>query len=85
MRKPIIAGNWKMYKTVAESVSFVRELAPRLAGISGVELVVCPTFVALASVAEALRGTNIHVGAQSVHWKLRARLPRRLPPPCFKG
>ena len=51
MRTPIIAGNWKMHKTVAESVAFVRELAPRLAPFIGVERVVCPTFVALASVA----------------------------------
>lgn len=85
MRKPIIAGNWKMYKTVAESVSFVRELAPRLAGISGVELVVCPTFVALASVAEALKGTNIHVGAQSVHWEAQGAFTSQIAPTMLQG
>ena len=58
MRTPIIAGNWKMHKTLAESVEFVRALAPRLAEYGSVERVVCPTFVSLAAVADALRGTN---------------------------
>ncbi len=66
MRTPIIAGNWKMHKTADESVAFVRELAPTLAPYTSVERVVCPTFVALVGVAEALRGTGIQVGAQNV-------------------
>jgi triosephosphate isomerase (TIM) len=66
MRTPIIAGNWKMHKTLAESVAFAQELAPRLAPYSGVERVVCPTFVALAATADALSGTPIKVGAQNV-------------------
>ena len=59
MRTPIIAGNWKMFKTVQESVDFVKELAPRLAPFDGVEMVVCPTFVALVGVADALKGTGV--------------------------
>ena len=66
MRTPIIAGNWKMYKTAAESVAFVKELAPALAPYAAAERVVCPTFVALAGVAEALQGTGVKVGAQNV-------------------
>ena len=66
MRTPIIAGNWKMHKTAAESVAFVHELAPALAAYAIVERVVCPTFVALAGVADALRGTGVMVGAQNV-------------------
>lgn len=69
MRTPIIAGNWKMHKMVNESVGFVRELAPRLAPYGTVERVVCPTFLALAAVAEALKGTDIGVGAQDAHWE----------------
>ena len=69
MRTPIIAGNWKMHKTLNESVTFVQELAPALAPYDTVERVVCPTFVALASVAEALQNTPIQVGAQNVHWE----------------
>ena len=66
MRTPIIAGNWKMHKTADESVAFVNELAPALAPFSGAERVVCPTFVALKGVADALSGTDVKVGAQNV-------------------
>lgn len=66
MRTPIIAGNWKMQKTAAESVAFVKELTPALAPYTSAERVVCPTFVALVGVAEALKGTDIKVGAQNV-------------------
>jgi len=67
-RKPIIAGNWKMYKTVSEALAFVHELKRTVDGIKDVEVVVCPPFIALAQVAEALRGTGIGVGAQDVYW-----------------
>jgi len=85
MRKPIIAGNWKMYKTLAESVSFVRELAPRLASFSGVERVVCPPYVALASVADALSGTGILVGAQNVHWEAQGAFTSQISPTMLQG
>jgi triosephosphate isomerase len=67
MRTPIIAGNWKMYKTASEADTFARELAPRLAAFSGVERVVCPTFIALPAVSAALKGSGIGVGAQGMH------------------
>lgn len=66
MRIPVIAGNWKMHKTADESVAFVHALAPALAPYTTVERVVCPAFVALAGVANALQGTGIKVGAQNV-------------------
>ncbi len=67
MRKPIIAGNWKMYKTPAEAEAFVKELAPELAAYESVERVVCPPYLAIPAVAAALRNTPIRVGAQDVH------------------
>ncbi|NWF68776.1 MAG: triose-phosphate isomerase [Chloroflexi bacterium] len=85
MRTPIIAGNWKMYKTVSESVDFVRELAPKLAPFSGVERVVCPTYLALTAVADALKGTPIHVGAQSVHWEAQGAFTSQVSPAMLKG
>jgi triosephosphate isomerase len=85
MRKPIIAGNWKMYKTLTEAVSFVRELAPRLASFNGVERVVCPPFVALASVADALRGTGILAGAQNVHWEAQGAFTSQISPTMLQG
>lgn len=85
MRKPIIAGNWKMYKTLHESVEFVRELAPRLAEFSGVERVVCPSFIAVAAVADALRGTEIRVGAQNVHWEAQGAYTSQIAPTMLQG
>jgi len=68
MRKPILAGNWKMNKTPAEAVAFVRTLIPLVADYANVEIVVCPPFVTLPGVADALQGTRIGVGAQNLHW-----------------
>jgi len=68
MRKPILAGNWKMNKTPAEAVEFVRALRPLVLRYPQVETVVCPPFVALPAVADALRGVSVGVGAQNLHW-----------------
>jgi triosephosphate isomerase len=69
MRKPILAGNWKMNRAPAEAVEFVRALQPKLAPyLAQVETVVCPPFVCLPAVADALAGGEIGVGAQNMHW-----------------
>ena len=71
MRKPVIAGNWKMYKTPAEAVAFIAKLAPLLsasAKVARAEVVVCAPFVDLPAVVDAARGTIIEVGAQDVFW-----------------
>ncbi len=68
MRKPVIAGNWKMYKTIAEAVDFVTKLKPLVADASHCEVVVSPPFTALRAVAAAVKGSNIAVAAQNVHW-----------------
>jgi triosephosphate isomerase len=69
MRRPILAGNWKMNKTPAEAVEFVRALQPKLAPyLSQVETVVCPPCVCLPAVADALAGVKVGVGAQNMHW-----------------
>ena len=69
MRKPIIAGNWKMYKTATEAVAFVTRLQKELKGGGETEVVVAPSFVALAPVAECLKGTEIAVAAQDCYWE----------------
>ncbi|NLF40251.1 triose-phosphate isomerase [bacterium] len=69
MRTPVIAGNWKMYKTVAEAVAMVKDVRARLSGVSGVKAVVCPPFTAVKSVADALAGSGIGVGGQDCHWE----------------
>lgn len=85
MRKPIIAGNWKMFKTLSESVAFVKELAPKLAPFTGLDCVVCPPYIALGSVADALQGTNVRVGAQSVHWEAQGAFTSQIAPTMLQG
>jgi len=69
MRIPIIAGNWKMNKTVAEAVDLVQELKPQLSAISGVDKVLCPPFTALKAVKEAIGSAEIGLGAQNMYWE----------------
>lgn len=67
MRKPIIAGNWKMNKTAAEAKTLIEELKPLVARARA-EVVVCVPFTDLEVVGEALAGSKIHLGAQNVAW-----------------
>jgi triosephosphate isomerase len=85
MRVPIIAGNWKMYKTLDESVRFVRDLTLRLQAVKGVERVVCPPFIALGGVADALMGTDIKVGAQNMHWENQGAFTSQISPIMLQG
>lgn len=66
MRKRIIAGNWKLNKTNAEAIQLVQELKALVTDVNNVEMVVCPTAVALQDVAKELKGSNIGVGAQNM-------------------
>ena len=67
MRTPVIAGNWKMNKTPAEAAALVTELKP-LVKDAGCDVVVCVPAVDFAAVKEAIDGSNIHLGAQNVHF-----------------
>ena len=69
MRTPLIAGNWKMFKTVREAVRFVTDLKARVSEVTGVDVVVAPTFPALQAVAAVLEGSRIGVAAQNIHWE----------------
>jgi triosephosphate isomerase len=69
MRTPVIAGNWKLFKTITEATTMVNELRPLVAGTAGVEIVVAPVFTALSRVAEALTGSNVRLAAQDCYWE----------------
>jgi triosephosphate isomerase len=69
MRTPFIAGNWKMYKTVAETVNFVKELRGLVKDVEGVEIVLAPPFTAVHAAAEAARNSNVGISAQDMHWE----------------
>ncbi len=69
MRRPVIAGNWKMHKTQAETRSFLETLRPLVADSTHCDIVVAPPFPALATAVETARGTAIAISAQNLHWE----------------
>lgn len=70
MRKPIIAGNWKMNKTASEAVRLAKQIKVLVADdVKGTEVVLCPPFTALYPVAEVIKGSGIQLGAQDVFWE----------------
>jgi len=69
MRQPFIAGNWKMFKTVRETVAFVTDLRAAVKDVVGVQIVVAPPFTAVHAAAEALGDSNIGVAAQDLYWE----------------
>ena len=85
MRIPIIAGNWKMYKTPQEAVAFVNAIKGPLAELSAAERVVCPPYVALSGVQQALAGSEIAVGAQDLHWEDEGAYTSQVSGPMLKG
>ena len=72
MRQPVLAANWKMHKNPRESVGFINDLLPQIAsrpdGQHTSEVVLFPTATSLAAVIDAIRGTPLHAGAQTMHW-----------------
>jgi len=69
MRTPIIAGNWKMYKTVADTVKYVKEFRVMVKDIADVEIVLAPPFTAVHAAAEAARNSNVIIAAQDCYWE----------------
>ena len=69
MRTPVIAGNWKMYKTARQAAETIRSLASLVQGVQGVEVVICPPFTALAAAVEAAKGSAVAIGAQDCYWE----------------
>ncbi len=66
-RTPFIAGNWKMYKTIAEAEEFIQALLPKVSSADGVEIVVCPPFLALGALVDSARGSQVGIYAQNMH------------------
>ena len=69
MRKTIIAGNWKMYKTIGEAIELANGLRRELCDVEGLDILICPSYTALTEVAEVIADSNIQLGAQDVHWQ----------------
>jgi len=84
MRRPILAGNWKMNMTIAQATDFVRTIRRGLNEIKGVERVLCPPFTALAAVKELLQATDIGLGAQNMHWEEKGAYTGEVSPLMLK-
>ena len=69
MRRPVIAGNWKMFKTISETKGFFSSFLPLVSGVSHCEIVVAPPFVSLAAASAAAVGSRVAISAQDVYWK----------------
>ena len=69
MRRPVIAGNWKMYKTAAETRAFFQAFAPLVAASKHCDIIVAPPFTALAAAVDSARGSSIAIAAQNLHWE----------------
>jgi triosephosphate isomerase len=67
LRTPLIAGNWKMYKTVEEAEQFIQALLPRVSTADGVDVAVCPPYLALQAMVDSARGSRVQVFAQNMH------------------
>ncbi|MEN6482375.1 MAG: triose-phosphate isomerase [Anaerolineaceae bacterium] len=84
MRKPFVAGNWKMNKTVSQAEVLVKELVPELSYYQTVERVFCPPATSLMAIRNLLRGSGIGLGAQNVHWAASGAFTGELSPEMVK-
>ena len=84
MRTPIIAGNWKMYKTVAEAVELARGVRDAVSDVGGVDVVLCPPFTALAAVGDVVANSNVGVGAQNMYYETQGAFTGEVSPLMLK-
>lgn len=84
MRTPVIAGNWKLFKTIGEATALVNDLKPLVAKTTGVEIVVAPVFTVLSRVAESLAGSNIRLSAQDCFWEEEGAFTGEVAPKLLK-
>jgi triosephosphate isomerase len=84
MKLSLIAGNWKMYKSVREAVLFVKQFRPLVKDVADIEIVIAPSFAAVHAVAEAARNTNIGVAAQDLHWEREGAFTGEVSGPMIK-
>jgi len=84
MRRPLVAGNWKMNKTVEEARELVNSMVPKLNEIKGVERVLCPPFVSLPVISSLLKGGEVGLGAQNMYWEEKGAFTGEVSPAMVK-
>jgi triosephosphate isomerase (TIM) len=82
-RTPFIAGNWKMNKTISEAEAFIASLLPRVSSVQGIELAVCPPFLALQAMVDSTRGSRVQVFAQNMHHAADGAFTGEVAPPML--
>jgi triosephosphate isomerase len=82
-RTPLIAGNWKMHKTVAEAEAFIQALLPRVSNADGVDVAICPSFLALGAMIDSTRGSRVQVYAQNMHYANEGAFTGEVSPPML--
>jgi triosephosphate isomerase (TIM) len=82
-RRRVIAGNWKMYKTQAETRAFFSAFLPLVSGVKRCDIVIAPPFTAISAAAEAARGSNVAIGAQDVFWEEEGAFTGEIAPPML--
>lgn len=84
MRTPLVAGNWKMNKTIAETRDLVFKMSLQLREINGVDKVLCPPFMSLMAASALLEGSGISLGAQNMHWEEKGAFTGEISPAMVK-
>ncbi len=85
MRKPLMAGNWKMFKTPAETTAFFENFLPLVAGAHHAEVAICPPYIDLAAALAAAAGSNVGIGAQNLHWAKDGAFTGEVSAPMLKA
>jgi len=85
MRKPIMAGNWKMFKTEAEAVDFAKNLKPLVSDVTDRTILICPPYPTLSKVNDIIKGTNICLGAQNIFWEDQGAFTAEVSGPMLKA
>lgn len=84
-RQPVIAGNWKMFKTADETLDFFKQFKPLVQSVSHCEIVIAPPYLALAAAVEAAKDSNIQVAAQNVHWEKKGAFTGEISGPMINA
>lgn len=84
MRRPIIAGNWKMHKTISEAIELANGLRRNFVNDIGIDIVICPPFTALSEVGEIIQDSFIQLGAQNMHWEDKGAFTGEVSPLMLK-
>ncbi|MGO9752872.1 MAG: triose-phosphate isomerase [Solirubrobacteraceae bacterium] len=82
-RTPLIAGNWKMYKTIAAAEQFIAALLPRVSTAEGVDIAICPPYLALQAMVDSTRGSRVQVYAQNMHHTAEGAFTGEVAPPML--